>query len=78
MNLAKSKLKDIIKEKEISLLEISKETGLAYSTIHSMFNKDYLDDTRLGSLIKVGKIINIDIQDMFEIIGGTNESNKSR
>ncbi|MFQ7349513.1 MAG: helix-turn-helix domain-containing protein [Anaerococcus vaginalis] len=65
--IAKNNLKNIIKTKNINLSELSRQTGMAYSSIYRIFNNKYLDDIRLSSLIKVGKSIGVSVNDMYTL-----------
>lgn len=65
--IAKNNLKNILKTKNINLSELSRQTGMAYSSIYRIFNNEYLDDIRLSSLIKVGKSIGVSINDMYTL-----------
>lgn len=66
--IAKNNLKKIMEIKNINLSELSRQTGMAYSSIYRIFNNEYLDDIKLSSLIKVGKLIGVSIEDMYTLI----------
>lgn len=63
--IAKNNLKKIIEIKNINLSELSRQTGMAYSTIYNIVNKDYLDDIRFGSLVKITDVLNIKINEIY-------------
>ncbi|MDU5252715.1 helix-turn-helix transcriptional regulator [Anaerococcus vaginalis] len=65
--IAKNNLKNILKTKNINLSELSRQTGMAYSSIYRIFTNEYLDDIRLSSLIKVGKSIGVSVNDMYTL-----------
>lgn len=63
--IAKNNLKHVIDMKNINLSELSRQTGMAYSTIYNIVNKDYLDDIRFGSLVKITDALNIKISEIY-------------
>lgn len=63
--IAKNNLKKIMEIKNINLSELSRQTGMAYSTIYNIVNKDYLDDIRFGSLVKITDVLNIKINEIY-------------
>lgn len=64
--IAKNNLKNIIKTKNINLSELSRQTGMAYSTVYNIVNKDYLDDIKFGSLVKITDTLNIKINEIYK------------
>lgn len=64
--IAKNNLKHVIDMKNINLSELSRQTGMAYSTVYNIVNKDYLDDIKFGSLVKITDALNIKISEIYK------------
>lgn len=65
--IAKNKLKEIVEKKGISIYEIANNTGMYYSSVYNAINREYLDDTKLGSLILISKVLDVPVREMYEI-----------
>lgn len=64
--IAKNKIMNLLEEKEISLLRLSKETGLSYPTIHNAMKKEYLDNIKLSTIIKIASVLDCNIEELYE------------
>jgi putative transcriptional regulator len=62
----KIKLKEILKERGISQRELARLTGLRPNTISHLCS-DQVDRIYLSTLVKVCKVLDIDIQELIEV-----------
>lgn len=56
---------DILGKNNISILKMSKDLKMDYSTIHALANRDDLSNTKLGTLISVAEYLNVDIKELY-------------
>ena len=59
-------IKEILKDKGLSVLKLSEKTGLTYSNTHSLVNRPNLESTPLGTLMKVSEVLDVDIEELYK------------
>lgn len=64
MGMAKSKLREVLKKKKISLNEFARITGIARSTIGRYVKPDY--DPKLSTLTLWAKALNVKVRDLLQ------------
>lgn len=62
----KHNLKQILEDRNISILELSKMTGIHYRIVYLLVNREDLSETRLKSLYKISKALDITIDDILK------------
>lgn len=61
-------LKDYLKNRDISIYALSKDTNIAYSTLNDLCNnKTNVDNCSIGVFIKIAEFLNISIDDLYSI-----------
>lgn len=64
--MQKNKIEEILTQKEISIRQLSKGTGLSYSHAYSIVSKDDLWNTNLATLEKIAQFLQVSITDLYE------------
>ena len=64
MAVAKSKLKEVLRKKKISLNEFARMTGIARSTIGRYVKSDY--DPKLSTLTLWAKALGVKVRDLLQ------------
>lgn len=64
--MIKNNIKKLLKEKNISILQLSKDIGLSYSNAHALVNREDLGTTSLNTLVEVSKSLKVNIDDLYE------------
>lgn len=64
MAVAKSKLKEVLKKKKISLNEFARMSGIARSTIGRYVKPDY--DPKLSTLTLWAKVLDVKVKDLLQ------------
>jgi putative transcriptional regulator len=62
----KVKLKELLKEKDKSLLSLAKETGISYNTLHKIKKND-VQSMSFDVLEKICKNLNCSASDLLEV-----------
>jgi len=60
-----NRIKDILDEKNLSILKLSKIMDINYATMHSIVNRKDLGTTQAKTLVAVAKTLNVDIEDLW-------------
>lgn len=59
-------LKDYLKNRDISIYALSKDTNIAYSTLNDLCNnKTNVDNCSIGVFIKISNYLNISIEELY-------------
>ena len=69
-----NKIKDILKEKNIKIIELARITGLHYGQVHDIVNKQDLQYTQLKTLRKIAEALDVKVSDLYEIEGGKRDA----
>lgn len=56
----------ILDEKGISIRELAMAINMDYAGMHRLVNRESLDTTKLGTLVKIAEYLNVDIQDLYK------------
>lgn len=62
-----NKIGEILEKKEISMNSIAVSTGMSYTTIFNISKRKYLDTISLGTIIKICKVIDCELKEVYEI-----------
>lgn len=62
----KHNLKSILENRNISILELSRMTGIDYKTLYLLVNKKDLSEVRMKSLNKIANVLDITIDDILK------------
>ena len=62
----KNKLKEILKDKKISMSKVAEDLDMRYATLRRVVSDEYLDTTQMGTLYLITSYLNISIDDSFE------------
>lgn len=65
--MLKNNIKIILEEQGLSVNKLSKEIGLTYHATHSLVNRKYLNETKMINIVKVAKVLNVKIDELFTI-----------
>lgn len=61
----RNKIKKILKDRDISIYQLAKDTGLTYQTVHALTNSDQIPDgTAYGTLRKVAEVLGVSVSDL--------------
>ncbi len=61
----KNNIKELLKLKDISINELSRLIEKDYATTHALVNRESLESTPLNTLLKVSKVLDVDIQMLY-------------
>lgn len=56
----------ILDEKGISIREMAMAINMDYAGMHRLVNRESLDTTKLGTLVKIANYLNVGIQDLYK------------
>lgn len=62
----KNNIAKILQVKNISINRLAQEIGLTYSNTHGLVNREDLGDTKLGTLVDVANVLNVNINKLFK------------
>lgn len=62
----KNKIKELIQEKNINILELSKMLGISYKSTYNVVNRDNLSMTRLKVLDAIASILDVKVDDLYD------------
>ena len=63
----KSKIKELLEAKNISVQALSKQLKRYYSNTYDLVNDDYLDFKKFANIADVARILDVKIEDLFEV-----------
>lgn len=63
----KNKIKQLLEAKDISVHALSILLKRDYSNTHNLVNDEYLDFKRFANIADVARILNVKIDDLFEV-----------
>ncbi len=63
----KNNLKELLEMKNTNILQLSKNTGICYSTVYNLVNHENLVTAQIGHLIKMAIVLNVNPDDLYEI-----------
>lgn len=69
MYILKSKLREILDEKNITIKEIADFINIRYATIQRVVATEYLDTTSLVVLVRIAEYLNMKVDDLYEYVG---------
>ena len=69
----KNKIKDLLEEKNIKIIELSRMTGLHYGFVHDVVNRKDLQYTQLKTLRKIAEALDVNVSDLYEIDRGNKD-----
>ena len=72
----KNKIKEILEEKNIKIIDLARMTGLHYGFVHGVVNKQDLQYTQLKTLRKIAEALDVKVSDLYEIEGGERDAKK--
>lgn len=61
-----NRIKEILKEKNMSILKLSKIMDMNYATMHSIVNRPDLGTTQAKTLLTVAKTLEVNITDLWK------------
>lgn len=61
----KNRIKEILEEKNISILKLGTSIGMNYSSVHNLVNRESLGDTKIKTLMAVSKAINVELEELW-------------
>lgn len=65
--MLKNKIKDAMLKERVSINQLSQLLGLTYANTHALVTKrEDLSDTKLGTLVDVANILNVEVKDLYE------------
>ena len=59
-------IKQLLILEDVSILALSNEIGLTYASTHQLVNRKSLDTTPLETLLKVAKVLNVEIEELYK------------
>ena len=62
----KNNIKQLLKEKAISINKLAEELGMSYSPTHALVNRKDLSHTPILTLVKVAEILDVDVPELYE------------
>jgi DNA-binding Xre family transcriptional regulator len=74
----RSNVKLIMKLRHRKVLELATATALDEFTLKKARADETIGSCRLGSLYKIAVALNVDLEDLFEIVGFTRECSKAK
>lgn len=63
----RNKIKEILEDKNISILELSKKIDSAYRNLYELVNGDYLDSKTFGKIADIADYLDVEIEDLYEV-----------
>lgn len=61
----KNNIKNLLREKGISIRQMSLDLDKNYAYMHHLVNKDSLEATQLSTLLEVAKYLDVEITDLY-------------
>ena len=61
----KNNIKNLLKEKEVSILKLSEEIGLTYASTHALVNREDLGTTQFENLKNIAMFLEVDIDSLY-------------
>lgn len=65
--MLKNLINEVLSNEGMSINQLSQKLGLTYANTHALVNREDLTDTKLGTLVDVSKILDVEVGDLFEI-----------
>ena len=65
INVKHNNIKNILEEKNISIRQLSKDLDFSYSFAHNLVNRDSLEATQLGTIIKIAVYLDVSIEKLY-------------
>lgn len=65
--MKKNLINEVLSNEGMSINQLSQKLGLTYANTHALVNREDLTDTKLGTLVDVSKILDVEVGDLFEI-----------
>lgn len=60
-----NRIKEILEDKKLSILKLSKIMDINYATMHSIVNRPDLGTTQAKTLLAVAETLDVDIEDLW-------------
>lgn len=62
----KNNIKNLLKEKEISILKLSEGIGLTYAATHALINRKDLGTTQFENLRNIATFLEVEMSELYE------------
>lgn len=76
--MLKNKIDGALLKEGMSINALSGEMEMDYKTVHTLVNREFLDDTKLGTVEKVAGILEVDITDLYDSVYDPSEFEEVR
>ena len=63
----RNKIKELLEAENLSVQALSKQLKRDYSNTHDLVNDEYLDFKRFANIADVARILDVKIEDLFEV-----------
>lgn len=61
-------IKEVLSNEGMSINQLSQKLGMTYANTHALVNREDLSDTKLGNLVDVARILDVEVNDLFEVV----------
>lgn len=61
-------INEVLSNEGMSINQLSQKLGMTYANTHALVNREDLSDTKLGNLVDVARILDVEVNDLFEVI----------
>lgn len=64
--MLKNKIQYYLDKEERSIRWLSRKIGFTYAATHSAVNREDLSTTQLGTVVKIAKVLKVEVTDLYE------------
>lgn len=61
-------INEVLSNEGMSINQLSQKLGMTYANTHALVNREDLSDTKLGNLVDVARILDVEVNDLFEVV----------